>query len=80
MSVDQALAGSAALCGGSIVRPVSGRDEAWEGHAQAALADATGRPRRHISEMDNGKRPIAKKNARLVAEALIIDPKRLLAV
>ena len=47
---------------------------------QAALAEATGIPRRHISEMENGRRPIAKKNARLLAEAIKIDPRRLLAV
>ncbi len=47
---------------------------------KAALAQATGIPRRHISEMENGKRPIGRKNARLLAEALHIDPRRLLAV
>ncbi len=51
-----------------------------EGMTQAALAEATGIPRRHISEMENGRRPIGKKNARLLAEALNIDPRRLLAV
>ncbi|WP_442877394.1 helix-turn-helix domain-containing protein [Desulfolutivibrio sp.] len=42
----------------------------------AELSQATGIPRRHISEMENGKRPIGKKNARLLAEALNIDPRR----
>ncbi|EFL50033.1 plasmid maintenance system antidote protein, XRE family [Solidesulfovibrio fructosivorans JJ]] len=51
-----------------------------EGLTQIALAEATGIPRRHISEMENGRRPIGKKNARLLAEALKIDPRRLLAV
>ena len=51
-----------------------------EGMTQAALAEATGIPRRHISEMENGRRPIGKKNARLLADALKIDPRRLLAV
>ncbi|MDQ7832815.1 MAG: helix-turn-helix transcriptional regulator [Desulfovibrionaceae bacterium] len=51
-----------------------------EDMTQAALAQATGIPRRHISEMENGKRPIGKKNARLLAETLNIDPRRLLAV
>ncbi|QLA17679.1 helix-turn-helix domain-containing protein [Desulfolutivibrio sulfoxidireducens] len=51
-----------------------------EDMTQAALAQATGIPRRHISEMENGKRPIGRKNARLLAEALNIDPRRLLAV
>ena len=51
-----------------------------EGMTQAALAEATGIPRRHISEMENSRRPIGKKNARLLAEALKIDPRWLLAV
>lgn len=51
-----------------------------EGMTQAALAEATGVPRRHISEMENGRRPIGKKNARLLADALKIDPRRLLTV
>ncbi len=51
-----------------------------EGMTQAALAEVAGIPRRHISEMENGRRPIGKKNARLLAEALKIDPRRLLAV
>ncbi len=51
-----------------------------EGMTQVALAEATGIPRRHISEMENSRRPIGKKNARLLAEALKIDPRRLLAV
>ena len=50
-----------------------------EGMTQAALAQATSIPRRHISEMENGRRPIGKKNARLLAEALKIDPRQLLA-
>ena len=44
------------------------------------LAEKTGIPRRHISEMENGKRPIGKKNARLLGEALGIEPRLLLAV
>ena len=51
-----------------------------EGMTQVALAEAAGIPRRHISEMENGRRPIGKKNARLLADALKIDPRRLLAV
>jgi len=51
-----------------------------EGMTQVELADATGIPRRHISEMENGRRPIGKKNARLLAETLKIDPRRLLTV
>lgn len=51
-----------------------------DGMTQAALAQATGIPRRHISEMENGRRPIGNKNARLLADSLHIDPRRLLAV
>jgi len=51
-----------------------------EGVTQAALAQATGIPCQHISEMENGRRPISKDNARLLAEVLGIDPRRLLTV
>ena len=46
----------------------------------ARYREETGIPRRHISEMENGKRPIGKKNARLLGEALGIEPRLLLAV
>lgn len=51
-----------------------------EGMTQVELAERTGIPRRHISEMENGKRPIGKSNARKLAEALNIDPRLLLSV
>ncbi len=41
-----------------------------EGMTQVQLAKQTNIPQRHISEMENGKRPIGKKNAKLIAEAL----------
>lgn len=41
--------------------------------SQARLAELTGIPQRHISEMENGKRPIGKENARKLAEALNAD-------
>ena len=44
-----------------------------EGLTQRQLADKTGVPQRHISEMENGKRPIGKKNARVLAHALNAD-------
>ncbi|MDD5450907.1 MAG: helix-turn-helix transcriptional regulator [Desulfovibrionales bacterium] len=44
-----------------------------EGMSQVRLAKLTGIPQRHISEMENGKRPIGKKNAKLFAEALKVD-------
>lgn len=47
---------------------------------QEQLAEATGIPRRHISEMENGKRPIGKQNARKLAEVLNVDPRRFLSV
>lgn len=50
-----------------------------EGLTQVALAEATGIPRRHISEMENGKRPIGKQNARKLAEALKVSPRRFLS-
>jgi DNA-binding XRE family transcriptional regulator len=37
---------------------------------QAQLAEMTGIPQGHISEMENGKRPIGKKHAHLFAKAL----------
>ena len=44
-----------------------------EGLTQKQLSEKTGIPQRHISEMENGKRAIGKKNAKLFAEALNID-------
>lgn len=40
---------------------------------QVILSDRTGIPRRHISEMENGKRPIGKMTARKMAEVLDVD-------
>jgi DNA-binding XRE family transcriptional regulator len=41
-----------------------------EGITQAQLADKIGIKRHHISEMENGKRPIGKEMARRLAKAL----------
>lgn len=41
-----------------------------EGITQRQLSEMTGVPQRHISEMENAKRPIGKKNAKLFAEVL----------
>ena len=49
-----------------------------ENLSQRALATATGIPQRHISEMENGKRPIGKTNARKLAAALNMDYRMLL--
>ncbi len=44
-----------------------------EGMTQRVLADKSGIPQRHISEMENGKRPIGKKNAKALAKVLNAD-------
>ncbi len=44
-----------------------------EGVTQKWLSNKTGIPQRHISEMENNKRPIGKKNAMKFAKALNID-------
>ncbi len=44
-----------------------------EGLTQRELAELTGIPQRHISEMENGKRPIGKETARKLATALNVD-------
>jgi DNA-binding XRE family transcriptional regulator len=44
-----------------------------EGLTQRELADKAGIPQRHISEMENGKRPIGKKNAKALANVLNAD-------
>lgn len=41
-----------------------------EGLTQKDLSEKTGIPIRHISEMENAKRPIGKQNARKLADAL----------
>ncbi|MFH7326116.1 helix-turn-helix domain-containing protein [Desulfurivibrio sp. C05AmB] len=40
---------------------------------QAQLAELTGIPQRHISEMENGRRPIGKERARKLAAVLNAD-------
>jgi len=44
-----------------------------EGLTQVKLSAMTGIPQRHISEMERGKRPIGKKNAKLFSKVLHID-------
>lgn len=51
-----------------------------ENLTQEELSERTGIPRRHISEMENGRRPIGKANARKLAEALNVDPRRFLSI
>jgi ribosome-binding protein aMBF1 (putative translation factor) len=44
-----------------------------EGLTQKQLAELTGLAQHHISEMENGKRPIGKETAKKLAAALNID-------
>jgi transcriptional regulator with XRE-family HTH domain len=44
-----------------------------EGMTQRQLSDLTGIPQRHISEMENGKRSIGRKNGLLLGKALKAD-------
>lgn len=46
---------------------------ARENMSQVKLAELTGIPQRHISEMENGKRPIGKERAKVLAKALNCD-------
>ena len=49
-----------------------------EGLSQLALAQQTGIPQRHISEMENGKRAIGKERAKTLAAVLKVDYRLLL--
>jgi DNA-binding XRE family transcriptional regulator len=49
-----------------------------EGMTQMQLAEVTGIPQRHISEMENGKRIIGVVNAKRLATALQSDHRRML--
>jgi DNA-binding XRE family transcriptional regulator len=55
--------------GGVSIRGARGK----EGLTQKQLADLTGIAQHHISEMENGKRPIGKETAKKLAGALNID-------
>jgi transcriptional regulator with XRE-family HTH domain len=44
-----------------------------EGFTQVQLSALTGIPRRHISEMEHGKRPIGRETAKKLAKALKVD-------
>jgi ribosome-binding protein aMBF1 (putative translation factor) len=48
-----------------------------EGLTQRQLAEATGIPQRHISEMESGRRSIGKERARKLAEALQVSDYRV---
>jgi ribosome-binding protein aMBF1 (putative translation factor) len=49
-----------------------------ENLTQSQLSELTNIPQRHISEMENGKRPIGKERAKRLAAALNIDYRVLL--
>jgi DNA-binding XRE family transcriptional regulator len=49
-----------------------------EGLTQKRLAEMSGIPQHHISEMENGKRSIGKERAKRLADALHCDYRRLL--
>ena len=44
-----------------------------EGLTQKELSEMTGIPQRHISEMENGKRPIGKTSAKKFGKAMGVD-------
>jgi DNA-binding XRE family transcriptional regulator len=48
-----------------------------EGFTQRKLAEMTGMPQRHISEMETGKRQIGRERARKLAEALHVSDYRV---
>lgn len=59
---------------GTIMRGLRYRDSL----TQDALAKFVDIPHRHISEMENGKRPIGKQNARKLAAAFNTDARMFL--
>jgi DNA-binding XRE family transcriptional regulator len=48
-----------------------------EGMTQRALAEVTGIPQRHISEMESGKRQIGRERAKKLADALHVPDYRV---
>ncbi len=48
-----------------------------EGLTQRQLADVTGIPQRHISEMEGGKRQIGRERAKKLADALHVSDYRM---
>jgi DNA-binding XRE family transcriptional regulator len=51
-----------------------------ENLTQQQLSQLTGIPRRHLSEMENGKRPIGRTNAKRLGQALGVDTRLFFAV
>ncbi len=62
----------------SIPRRVGFEIVPFETAGPKQLADNTGIPQRHISEMENGKRPIGKENAKKLAKVLNCDYRLML--
>jgi DNA-binding XRE family transcriptional regulator len=60
--------------GGLYLKGIRYRDDI----TQEELSRLTGIPRRHLSEMENGKRPIGKESAKKLAAALHCDYRRFL--
>jgi DNA-binding XRE family transcriptional regulator len=73
VTLDEAFAGYGDNPLGMALRGARSR----EGFTQRELAELTGMPQRHISEMENGKRPIGKERARKLAEALHVSDYRV---
>jgi DNA-binding transcriptional regulator YiaG len=60
--------------GGVAIRGLRCREDL----TQRQLAEKTGIPQRHLSEMENNKRSIGKERAKLLAAALNADYRRFL--
>ena len=68
-TVDEVFPEMAWNSGGISIRGGRGK----EGLTQKQLAELTGIAQHHISEMENGKRPIGKETAKKLAVALNLD-------
>ena len=69
VSLEQIMPEMSANSGGICIR--GGRSK--ENITQVALSELTGISQRHLSEMENGKRPIGKENAKKLARVLNVD-------
>ena len=72
-SIEEAFPGYAENPLGLALRGVRYR----EGMTQRQLAEDTGIPQQHISEMESGKRQIGRERAKKIAEALHITDYRV---
>ncbi|GFO56099.1 hypothetical protein GMSM_31060 [Geomonas sp. Red276] len=73
VTIQEAFPGYADNAGGMAIRGARFR----EGLTQRQVAEATGIPQRHISELENGKRQIGKEWAKRLAKALNVGDYRL---